>query len=94
MQTTAATLHAVAVASVPPAAVAATPPPPAAAPPAAAPPPPIPRLAASEPNRPADAGVSAANERRMLRSACRYSQQPSHERMCLRARPDAFTPRS
>ena len=94
VQTTAATLQAVAVASVPVAAVAATPLPPAAAPPAAAPPPPMPRLAAIEPNRPAETGVSAANERRMPRRAWRYSLQPSHERMCRRARPDAFTPRS
>ena len=43
---------------------------------------------------PAPSGVSAANERRMPRSAARYSGQPSHERMCLRARPEAFTPRS
>ena len=43
---------------------------------------------------PTPTGLSAANERRMPRSAPRYSVQPSQLRMCRRARPDAFTPRS
>jgi len=92
VQTTAATLQAVAVATPPPAAAAPAPPPPAAAP--AAPLPPSPISFAANASGPTPTGASAANERRMPRSASRYSRHPAHARMCLRARPDAFTPRS
>ena len=71
-------------------------PPPAAAPPAAAPPAELPKpiSLATSAIGPRPTGASAANERRTPRSAPRYSRQPSQERMCLRARPDAFTPLS
>ena len=74
VQTTAATLQAVAVARPPPATAAPAPPPPAAAlaPPAAEPPRPI-SLAANA-SGPTPTGASAANERRMPRSAPRYSR--------------------
>ncbi len=86
VQTTAATLQAVTLAT----------PPPAAAPPAAAPPaePPTPISFAASANGAKPIGVSAANERFIPRSAPRYSLQASQDFMCLRARPDAFTPRS
>ena len=87
--TTAATLQAVAVPA-PPATIA-LPPVAAAAPPPA---PPIPSSFATSAKGPAPTGVSAANERRIPRSPRRYSRQPSHSRMCLRARPGALTPRS